>query len=642
MMTKKEVILVFCFVLFTAASVRPQEIKEAITGKDYKRVEMLVKNNPSLINVKDDRNCTPLHYVSETGDTTIARLLISNGAEIDAREINSNTPLHFASMNGNTDVAEMLLAHGADINAKNKDRFSPLHLACWYKQKSIIRLLIEKGAEIDSKEYRGATPLMMAIWRMNDIDIVRLFLKNGADVNTKVERSWITPVALAAQYGYEDIVNLLIDEGAYIDEKSRVLVRFSATHGLERLFNILSIKGADLTVGTNNGGTLIHYAAEGGSAEIIQSLIEKGFDCNEPDRYGWTPLHYAALNGHKAAVELLLDRGTEMNARILSGKTAFNIAREKGFNEIEQLLESKGADSSPEKFPVLEGLYFGQIPPEDKPDVFALDIISTSESEHGCLAFSPDGKSMYWTSVYKESSSVGAFKIFSSHLKNNRWSKPQYAFFTGDLLVDDDVPFVSPDGTLLIFMSKRPFNPGDSSEKEHYWVIGKTAAGWAEPRPLPGMVGDMTIRWQISVSHNGSLYFGSADAGGRGSSDIYMSRIIDGEYSKPENLGSNINTEFSESAPFIAPDESYLIVSVDNHPDGFGMTDLFISFKDGANQWTKLINMGETINTGAPDGNPYVSPDGNYLFFNSGRNGNYDIYWVSAAIIEKLRAEQVQ
>ncbi|MBN1290708.1 MAG: ankyrin repeat domain-containing protein [Candidatus Latescibacteria bacterium] len=641
MMVRKEVIIVLCALLINVLSAKAQDIKEAITVNDYEKVEMLIKNNPSLVNVKDDRNCTPLHYASEAGNKEIVLLLISNNAEIDAQEINRNTPLHFASMNGYLEIAKLLLDHGADINAKNKDQYTPLHFACWYKQKSVIRLLIKKGANIYSKEYRGATPMMMAIWRMDDIDIVRLFIKNGADINVRIEGSWVSPIALAAQYGYEDIVNLLIDEGAYVDEKSRVLLRFSAAHALERLFGILNDKGTDLNVATNNGGTLIHYAAEGGSVEIIKTLIEKGFDCNMPDRYGWTPLHYAALNGHKDAVEMLLNKGTKIDARIISGKTACNIADEKGFFNIVQLLASKGADISPEKFPELKGNYLGQIPPGGKPEIFAVDIVSSPLSEHGCVMFSPDGKTMYWTSEYKESGSVGAFKVFSSHVENNRWTKPRYAFFTGDLLIDDDVPFVSPDGTHLIFMSKRPINPESSSEKEHYWIIDKTNSGWSEPKPIPGVVGDMTIRWQISMSRNGALYFGSTDAGGRGSSDIYMSRLIDGEYSKPENLGTNVNTEYSEGAPFIAPDESYLIVSVDN-PDCFGMTDLFISFKDKDNKWTRPKNMGETINSRAPEGCPYVSPDGNYLFFNSGRNGNYDIYWVDAKIIEKLRTEQIQ
>ncbi|UCE08420.1 MAG: ankyrin repeat domain-containing protein, partial [bacterium] len=446
------------------------------------------------------------------------------------------------------------------------------------------------------------------------------------------------PIALAAQYGYRDIVNLFIDKGAFVDEKSRVLTRFSVARGLDKLFKILVEKGIDLNVGTNNGGTILHFAAEGGSAEIINILIEKGFNYNEPDRYGWTPLHYAARYGQKAAVELLANKGADLNVRILSGKTAFNMATERGYDDIAQFLISKGSDQSPQQFQILEGPYLGQRQPGDKPEVFALGIISTPGGEHGCVTFSPDGETVYWTSEYKRSGSEGAFKVFSSHVENNRWTAPQYAFFTGDLLINDDVPFVSPDGKKIFFMSKRSIKPGVSQERENYWVIDRTEKGWSEPKPISETVGRMTIRWRISVSNNSTLYFGSTDAGGKGASDIYLSRLINGEYAKPENLGEMINTEFSETAPFIAPDENYIIFG---REDQSRMSSLHISFRDKNGQWTEPINMGEEINFNGAN-NPYVSPDGKYLFFNSGRNGNYDIYWLDAKIIEELKPEELR
>jgi hypothetical protein len=76
--------------------------------------------------------------------------------------------------------------------------------------------------------------------------------------------------------------------------------------------------------------------------------------------------------------------------------------------------------------------------------------------------------------------------------------------------------------------------------------------------------------------------------------------------------------------------------------------------------------MGETINTSATEVYPFVSADGKYLFFGSNRrthkdysetpltyeekinilnspgNGNTDIYWMDAAIIESLKLEAVQ
>ena len=75
----------------------------------------------------------------------------------------------------------------------------------------------------------------------------------------------------------------------------------------------------------------------------------------------------------------------------------------------------------------------------------------------------------------------------------------------------------------------------------------------------------------------------------------------------------------------------------------------------------KPINMGSPINSEATDFCPSVTPDGHYFFFASNRNshapyssppityeekiqilknpgnGNYDIYWVDAKIIDALR-----
>lgn len=63
------------------------------------------------------------------------------------------------------------------------------------------------------------------------------------------------------------------------------------------------------------------------------------------------------------------------------------------------------------------------------------------------------------------------------------------------------------------------------------------------------------------------------------------------------------------------------------------------------------MNMGNRINTEANERFPNVTPDGKFLFFNSTKkivgadadgpgNGNGDVYWVSAKIIEELRAKE--
>ena len=51
--------------------------------------------------------------------------------------------------------------------------------------------------------------------------------------------------------------------------------------------------------------------------------------------------------------------------------------------------------------------------------------------------------------------------------------------------------------------------------------------------------------------------------------------------------------------------------------------------------------MGESINTKTQESYPTLSPDGKYLFFTryNYNNKSMDVYWVSAGIIEKLKAK---
>jgi hypothetical protein len=65
--------------------------------------------------------------------------------------------------------------------------------------------------------------------------------------------------------------------------------------------------------------------------------------------------------------------------------------------------------------------------------------------------------------------------------------------------------------------------------------------------------------------------------------------------------------------------------------------DLFVSFRDDAGSWTTPVNLGEPVNSGAPEICALVTPDGRRLVFNSFRSGNADNYSVDAGIIDELR-----
>ena len=74
------------------------------------------------------------------------------------------------------------------------------------------------------------------------------------------------------------------------------------------------------------------------------------------------------------------------------------------------------------------------------------------------------------------------------------------------------------------------------------------------------------------------------------------------------------------------------------------MHDLWISFKNTDNTWMDPVNMGPAINSSTEDIAPYVTPDGNYLFFFTARQGDngYNPYWVSTQIIEDLKPAELK
>ncbi|MCE3295963.1 MAG: hypothetical protein K0R65_1677 [Crocinitomicaceae bacterium] len=93
------------------------------------------------------------------------------------------------------------------------------------------------------------------------------------------------------------------------------------------------------------------------------------------------------------------------------------------------------------------------------------------------------------------------------------------------------------------------------------------------------------------------MYFVSDRSGGFGGRDIYkVSKLPDGEWSAPQNLGPKINTEFDEESPFIAIDNKTLYFS-SNGANSMGGFDVFLTVRDEDNVWSDPINLGYPLNS---------------------------------------------
>jgi hypothetical protein len=131
---------------------------------------------------------------------------------------------------------------------------------------------------------------------------------------------------------------------------------------------------------------------------------------------------------------------------------------------------------------------------------------------------------------------------------------------------------------------------------------------------------------QPSVSNDGTtLYFSSDVPGGKGGSDIYMSKFENGKWNTPVNLGDKVNTPGDEIFPFIFQDTILYFSS--NGLGGLGGFDIFkINLKDT----NKIVeNLGTPINSANDDFSIIVAKDGLSGYFASNRKngmGADDIY----------------
>lgn len=235
-------------------------------------------------------------------------------------------------------------------------------------------------------------------------------------------------------------------------------------------------------------------------------------------------------------------------------------------------------------------------------------------------SFTPDSSTLYFT---RKVGDRGV--ILVTHRTTLGWSEPDTAPFSGRY--PDYDPFVTPDGTRLFWISKRPVD-GVPREDLEIWMVERTGAGWSGPMHLDAPVNSDKGEFYPTVARNGTLYFSSNRDGGTGRGDLYFSPLENGRYARVMPV-DGVNTEAFEGDPFIAADESYLVFTGWGRPGGDPEGDLYLSMHT-AGKWSMPIRLRDGINGHSQEYAPIVSPDGQWLYFASYRAGptNGNVYRV--------------
>jgi len=242
------------------------------------------------------------------------------------------------------------------------------------------------------------------------------------------------------------------------------------------------------------------------------------------------------------------------------------------------------------------------------PEMIGEGVLSTPDDEFGATP-SPDGKTIYFDKTVPPHY---LYIICESHLVNGKWSAPEVMPFSG--IYRDSDPVLSADGNTMYFASDRPVN-GKDEHRFQIWQVKRLGEKWGEPTLVPGVINSEESQVFASVTNDGTMYFTSSRKNGQ--YDIYRSKLMNGKYGVAEDLGPLVNHPGVWSLEaWVAPDESYLLIGSFGREGGYGNSDLFVSFRqDGV--WTKPVNLGPEINTAAREYSARVSANGKWLYYAS-------------------------
>ncbi|CDR94558.1 ankyrin repeat containing protein, putative [Babesia bigemina] len=90
-------------------------------------VDLLLKANPHLVNIRSPEGLTALHIAADRGHIEVIQCLLKHGADIDAMDDNYDTPLLVAAAAGNRQAVSVLLRNGAVEYRRKSDSAEAQH-----------------------------------------------------------------------------------------------------------------------------------------------------------------------------------------------------------------------------------------------------------------------------------------------------------------------------------------------------------------------------------------------------------------------------------------------------------------------------------------------------------------------------------
>lgn len=163
----------------------------------------------------------------------------------------------------------------------------------------------------------------------------------------------------------------------------------------------------------------------------------------------------------------------------------------------------------------------------------------------------------------------------------------------------DCISWLSPDGLkCLMTLNTTAVKVKEQTKSSDICEVSLSNKGkWQSPKIIANKsVNSTFFDGSATLSADGNtMYFVTDRKGDKSMTDIYVVQKENKKWGTAKPLSDSINTPMRETTPYITADGRYLFFSSDGHP-GMGGYDIFVSENMGK-YWSKPKNLGIQINT---------------------------------------------
>lgn len=260
-----------------------------------------------------------------------------------------------------------------------------------------------------------------------------------------------------------------------------------------------------------------------------------------------------------------------------------------------------------------------------KPQNLGSKVNSVGNESHPFLT--ADGSTLLFTGMRPESMGTRPNEdLFLCDYKDEAFQAAQNAGTVINNRENQGAASITQDGKMVIFTA---CGLEDGYGSCDLYMSLREGSKWSKPVNLGDRVNTRYWESYPMLSDDGkTLYFASKRPNGQGSSDIWYCTREGEAWSTAKNMGAPINSPGNEVSPFLHADGESFYFSSDYHP-GFGNSDLFVSYKGENGTWAEPKNLGYPLNSSAEDQGLYIAVDGKRAFYSSTREGGLgggDIY----------------